>query len=117
MRSNFRRVVITITGTIILATGLVMIPYPGPGWLVVFFGLSVLASEYAWARNLLLRARGYYDSWLRWVAKQHFMVKLALWTLTAIVVIFTIWLINGYGFINSWLGLHQDWLVSPLFRA
>ncbi|HVE95418.1 MAG TPA: PGPGW domain-containing protein [Pseudonocardiaceae bacterium] len=25
-----------------------MIPYPGPGWLVVFAGLIILGTEFAW---------------------------------------------------------------------
>jgi len=30
-----------------------MLVIPGPGWLVIFAGLSVLAIEFVWARHLL----------------------------------------------------------------
>ena len=34
-----------------------MLVTPGPGWLVIFAGLSVLAVEFAWARRLLKRIK------------------------------------------------------------
>ena len=30
-----------------------MIVTPGPGWLVIFLGLSLLAAEFIWARRLM----------------------------------------------------------------
>jgi hypothetical protein len=30
---------------------------PGPGWLVIFLGLSALAAEFVWARRLLARLK------------------------------------------------------------
>ncbi len=50
---NARRVAITITGFIVLIVGLILIPLPGPGWLIVFGGLAILATEYVWAQRLL----------------------------------------------------------------
>jgi len=37
--------------------GIVLIPLPGPGWLIVFGGLAILATEYVWARRLLNYSR------------------------------------------------------------
>jgi uncharacterized protein (TIGR02611 family) len=31
-----------------------MLVLPGPGWAVIFLGLAVLATEYAWAHRLLV---------------------------------------------------------------
>lgn len=55
-----RRAVVAIIGFTILLIGIVMMVTPGPGWLVILIGLSVLAAEFVWARRLLngLRARG-----------------------------------------------------------
>jgi uncharacterized protein (TIGR02611 family) len=50
-----RRAIIAIFGLTSIALGAVMILTPGPGWLVIFVGLSVLAVEFVWARRLLKR--------------------------------------------------------------
>ncbi len=39
-------------GFVLLVLGLVMMITPGPGLLFIFFGLSVLALEIEWAREL-----------------------------------------------------------------
>ncbi|MFC5337510.1 TIGR02611 family protein [Leucobacter denitrificans] len=63
------RVLVTTLGVLIMVLGLIMVPLPGPGWLVVFIGLTVLGSEYHWARRLLgwLR-RALARFWERWRA-------------------------------------------------
>jgi uncharacterized protein (TIGR02611 family) len=37
--------------------GVVMLVTPGPGWLVIFLGLSLLAAEFIWARRLMERMK------------------------------------------------------------
>ena len=52
---------IRITGGFVLvALGIVMLVTPGPGWVAIGLGLTLLASEYAWAREWRdrLRAQG-----------------------------------------------------------
>ncbi len=63
------RVVITVLGGLIVIIGLILVPLPGPGWLIVFLGLTVLGSEYHWARRMLgwLR-RALARFWERWNA-------------------------------------------------
>ncbi|SFR74473.1 TIGR02611 family protein [Agromyces sp. CF514] len=51
LRSTYRALVGVIGGTIALG-GLALVPLPGPGWLVVFVGLAILGTEFAWARRL-----------------------------------------------------------------
>lgn len=41
-----------VIGFILLILGLIMMVTPGPGILFIFFGLSVLALEIEWAREL-----------------------------------------------------------------
>lgn len=54
-----KRVAITILGFAVILAGLALsLPgIPGPGILVIIAGLAVLATEYAWARRVLDRAR------------------------------------------------------------
>ena len=116
MKRKAKKTLIAIIGGIVLIIGIIAIPYPGPGWLIVFAGLGILATEFAWAQQILQFARGKYDAWQDWLSRQNAAVKVLFWLLTAIVVVVTIWLLNGYGLINSWLHLGQEWVGSPLFR-
>ncbi len=109
-----KRTAIGILGGVVLVAGVVMIPYPGPGWLVVFAGLGILSTEFAWAKRVLTYARGKYDAWEAWLKKQPRAIKATFWLLTCGVVIVTIWLLNGYGFMNDFLHLGWDWVRSPL---
>lgn len=52
-----RRVFRVVAGFTLLAVGIVMLVTPGPGWLVIFFGLSLLAAEFIWARRLMDRIK------------------------------------------------------------
>ena len=47
-----RWVLVMVLGFVLLAMGLVMMVTPGPGLLFIFFGLSILALEIKWAREL-----------------------------------------------------------------
>ena len=41
-----------VIGFVLLILGLIMMVTPGPGLLFIFFGLSILALEIEWAREL-----------------------------------------------------------------
>lgn len=103
-------------GWAVLLLGIVMIPYPGPGWVVVFIGLSILATEFDWARDVHDYAHGKYDLWQEWLVRQPVYIKAIFWSLTAATIIVTMWLLNGYGLMNEWFRLGQDWLKSPFVR-
>jgi len=44
-------------GFTLLVLGAVMLFTPGPGWLVIFLGLTLLAAEFVWARRLMDRMK------------------------------------------------------------
>src|SRR6267142_4941085 len=52
-----RRVFLIIAGFTLLLVGGVMLVTPGPGWLVIFLGLGLLAAEFVWARRLMDRIK------------------------------------------------------------
>lgn len=52
-----RRAAVVVAGFALLALGVVLIPLPGPGALVIFAGLALLAREFVWAERLLHRAK------------------------------------------------------------
>lgn len=113
---RWRKLVVGISGGSVLIIGAIAIPYPGPGWLIVFAGLAILAKEFPWAGRALKFGRKKYDDWKDWIKKQGMFMKSLTWTATALIVILTIWLVNGYGLIDTWFQLDQDWLHSPLIK-
>ena len=52
-----RRAFRIIAGFTLLLVGVVMLVTPGPGWLVIFLGLGLLAAEFVWARRLMDRMK------------------------------------------------------------
>lgn len=52
-----RRLFRILGGFTLLLIGIVMLVTPGPGWLVIFFGLGLLAAEFVWARRLMDRIK------------------------------------------------------------
>jgi uncharacterized protein (TIGR02611 family) len=101
----------------VLAAGIIMIPYPGPGWAVVFIGLAILATEFHWARRVLRYARGKYDAWTHWLGRQHLAVRLLVLAVTGLVVLGTLYVLNVFHLVASVVGLDSwTWLRSPLFR-
>jgi uncharacterized protein (TIGR02611 family) len=110
------RVGVAVLGGIVLVAGVAMIPYPGPGWLVVFAGLAILATEFHWARRVLHYARGKYDAWTDWLGRQTLLVRLAVLALTGLVVLATLYLLNAFYLVAGLVGLgHWTWLQSPFF--
>ena len=114
MRRRIKKTFVTLVGTIVLIAGIIMIPYPGPGWITVFAGLGILSTEYTWARRLLRYAKERYDAWGDWVQNQSPLFKATLWIATALVVVATLWLLNAYGIINDFLNWEFGWVYSPL---
>ncbi|MEJ3654063.1 TIGR02611 family protein [Actinomycetes bacterium KLBMP 9759] len=105
-----------VVGVLVLAAGIVAIPYPGPGWLIVFAGLAILATEFVWARRLLHYARGKYDAWTDWLGRQTLIVRLLVLAATGLIVLATLYLLNAMYMVADWVGLgHWTWLQSPLF--
>lgn len=54
-RSRIVRIAAAVGGFLVVLVGIIMIPLPGPGLLVVAVGLAILALEFAWAEHLLER--------------------------------------------------------------
>lgn len=52
-----KRIAVAVVGAVLLVAGVAMLALPGPGLLVVFAGLAVLATEFAWASAALSLAK------------------------------------------------------------
>lgn len=108
------RIAIGVFGTIVLAVGIIAIPYPGPGWAIVFLGLAILASEFAFAKRALHYVRIRYDAVMAWFDRQHIAVKGLSAAFTALIVLATLWLFGAIGLVAGLAGFEQPWLKSPI---
>src|SRR5438034_9130772 len=52
-----RRVLVSVVGATVLLIGIALLVLPGPAFIVIPVGLAILATEYAWARRWLKKAR------------------------------------------------------------
>jgi len=52
-----KRLIVAVIGIAVLAIGIAMIVLPGPAILVIPLGLSVLATEFVWARKFLEKVK------------------------------------------------------------
>lgn len=57
MKSIIKRVVVGVIGGVVTVVGVVALVAPGPGWLIIFAGLGILATEFAWAAVILEKAK------------------------------------------------------------
>lgn len=108
------RIVVGVVGTLVLAVGIVAIPYPGPGWAIVFLGLAILASEFDFAKRALRYVRARYDAVMAWFDRQHIAVKGLSAAFTALIVVATLWLFGAIGLAAGLVGFEQPWLKSPI---
>lgn len=116
LANKTRKALIAFVGWSVLLLGAVMIPYPGPGWVVVFIGLSILAREFQWASDVHDYTHSRYHAWQKWLRAQPMYIKAIFWLLTTMTVVVTVWLVNGYGIMSAWFNLGWDWLNSPFVK-
>ena len=87
------RIVVGVVGLVIVGAGLIMVPFPGPGWLVVFLGLAIWASEFEWAQRLLHRAKRTLSAWTLWLKPQPWWIKGLALLVTGVAVAVIFWLL------------------------
>ena len=52
-----RKIFVAVVGFTVLLIGLALVVLPGPAFIVIPLGLAILATEFVWARSLLVKAR------------------------------------------------------------
>ncbi|WP_205751973.1 PGPGW domain-containing protein [Cryptosporangium phraense] len=75
---------------LVVIVGLIMVPAPGPGWLVVIAGLGILSTEFTWARRLLHFTRDAVAAWTRWVLRQPLAVRMGFGVLGFLLLVATL---------------------------
>lgn len=108
------RIVVGVVGLAVLTVGVIAIPYPGPGWAIVFLGLAILATEFEWARHALKWTKERYDRVMAWFKGQGLWVQILGAILTFAVVLGTVWLLGALSWSGRLLGIDWPWLKSPI---
>jgi uncharacterized protein (TIGR02611 family) len=91
------RALVAITGALVVAIGVALIPLPGPGWLMVIGGIGIWAIEFHWARRLLAFTRRNVQAWTRWVGRQSWPVRILLGAIGLVFVCVVVLLSLKYG--------------------
>ncbi|MGV9615161.1 TIGR02611 family protein [Nocardia xishanensis] len=108
------RIGVAVIGVLVLALGILAIPYPGPGWAIVFAGLGILATEFAWARRALTWLRDRYRQGMAWYASRGVVMRVTAAVATVLLVVATLWVLGTFGLVGGWIGVESEWLRSPL---
>ncbi|HWV27977.1 MAG TPA: PGPGW domain-containing protein [Aeromicrobium sp.] len=95
LRNATAGVGLELLGWILVPLGIIMMPAPGPGTLVLLGGIALLARQYAWARFVL--------SWLETRAIEAAKFGVATWPRIALSAAGCVWLFV----------LGAIWLVGP----
>ena len=106
------QLLIGLLGAVVVVIGIVLIPFPGPGWLIVLAGLAIWAVEFVWAQRLLLFTRTQLERWWHWLGRQHIVVRL-LAGLVGLVFVTTVVLVSlRYSFGINALGSFWTFITT-----
>lgn len=108
------RIGVAVVGTVVLVVGIVTIPFPGPGWALVFTGIGILATEFAVARRALTWLRDKYRRGMAWYISRGPLMQVLAFLATCAVVVATLWVLGTFGLVADWIGVEWQWLHSPL---
>jgi uncharacterized protein (TIGR02611 family) len=95
------KIVIGLIGGVMVAGGLIMVPFPGPGWLIVFAGLAVLATEFHWAHRVLEFGKRTLHAWTQWFKRQGWAIRI----LVAVVTVAAAGVIVYFGLLTMGVDL------------
>ncbi|GAA2603336.1 TIGR02611 family protein [Paractinoplanes durhamensis] len=101
---------IGVLGTLVVALGIVLIPFPGPGWAIVILGLAIWSLEFLWAKRLLDFTRRHVKSWTSWIGRQSLGVRAVIGVVGMIFVAAIVWVSVKLSFGVDLFQVARDWL-------
>jgi uncharacterized protein (TIGR02611 family) len=106
------QLLIGLLGAVVVVVGIVLIPFPGPGWLIVLAGLAIWAVEFVWAQRLLQFTRTQLERWWHWLGRQHILVRLLAGLVGLVFVTTVVALSLRYSFGIDSLGDFWDFITT-----
>nr|WP_127542633.1 TIGR02611 family protein [Actinoplanes sp. OR16] len=101
-----------IVGGLVVAVGIVLIPFPGPGWAIVILGLAILAVEFHWARGLLAFTKRHVQSWTHWIGRQSLPLRAVIGLVGFLFISAIVWLSVRLSFGVDLVQVALDWLET-----
>jgi len=113
-RTEFTRVLIGFLGWTIILLGIVLLPLPGPGWAIIFIGISVLATRYKWAKQLHHYGHDTYAYWRAWMKRQPPWIDFLFWLLSVMTLFIVFWFSGFLALAGDFVDLDWGWTRSPI---
>lgn len=85
------KIAVGVFGGALVVLGLIMVPAPGPGWLVVIAGLSVLALEFAWAKHVVEIVKDKVRAWTHWIGARSLAFRAVVGLIGMVALGFAMW--------------------------
>jgi uncharacterized protein (TIGR02611 family) len=102
------KIAVGVIGAIVVGGGLVLVPLPGPGWLIVFAGIAIWSIEFRWAKRLNRFVQARVSAWTKWYANQPRATQVLLGAALFVIVVAAI---TGATYLSfgatpfDWIGL------------
>ncbi|NJP44047.1 TIGR02611 family protein [Actinacidiphila epipremni] len=98
------RVMIFVFGLAVIGGGVILLPLPGPGWLIIFGGMAIWGTEFVWAQKVLLWTKTKVTEYAKRAADPRVRRRNLLITSAVVVVLagLAIWYVTSYGFTLPW---------------
>ena len=106
------KVGVGILGGLVVAIGIVLIPFPGPGWAIVILGLAIWAIEFTWAKRLLDFTRRQVQNWTRWIGRRSWPARALIGLAGLAFVGAVVWGSVRLSFGVDLIAESRDWLAS-----
>lgn len=107
------RMAVGAVGLCVILVGIVLLPFPGPGWLIIFLGLGIWASEFEWAQNLLHWVRNQVEAWWEWLDRKGWWAQALAGLATFALVLLIFWALFAVSGVPTWFPqFAQDWLAK-----
>jgi uncharacterized protein (TIGR02611 family) len=87
------RVGVALAGLIVVLIGAVLLFIPGPGWAIIFLGLGIWSTEFAWAKSLLKSVRRLVGRWTAWIGRRPRWQAVLVGAAGLVVVAVVVWLL------------------------
>jgi uncharacterized protein (TIGR02611 family) len=106
------RIGVGVFGALVIALGIILIPFPGPGWAIVILGLAIWAIEFTWAKRLLEFTKRQVQGWTRWIARRSWPTRAVLGVVGLLFVAAIVWGSVRLSFGIDLIAEGRDWLAS-----
>ncbi|MFW5469695.1 TIGR02611 family protein [Knoellia sp. CPCC 206435] len=86
------RIGVFVVGLVVVCGGLLLIPFPGPGWLIVIGGLAIWSTEFERAHRVMEFVKKHLKRWEEWVKRQNLAVKTLVGVVGIAFIATVLWL-------------------------